>query len=128
MADEQTLAQTAKAGGDTIFGKILRKEIPADVLYEDDTTFAFKDVNPTAPVHFLVIPKKPISGISAVEKDDIQLLGELMYTAKKVAQEQGLTNGYRLVVNDGKDGCQSVYHIHIHVIGGKQLSWPPGTE
>lgn len=63
-----------------------------------------------------------------ISTSTVQLLGELMYTAKKVAQEQGLTNGYRLVVNDGKDGCQSVYHIHIHVIGGKQLSWPPGTE
>ncbi|XP_041457857.1 histidine triad nucleotide-binding protein 1-like [Lytechinus variegatus] len=128
MADEQTLSQTAKPGGDTIFSKIVRKEIPAQILFEDEEILAFKDVNPAAPVHFLVIPKRGITGISAVEETDVMILGKMMYTAKKVAQEQGLTDGYRLVVNDGKHGCQSVYHIHIHVIGGKQLGWPPGTE
>ncbi|XP_071479706.1 uncharacterized protein [Diadema antillarum] len=128
MSDEQAKAQMAKPGGDTIFGKIIRKEIPADIIYEDDSTLAFRDINPVAPKHFLVIPKVPITGISAVEKEHVQILGEMMYTVKKVAEQEGLSEGYRLVVNDGKHGCQSVYHIHIHVIGGKQLSWPPGTE
>ncbi|XP_072173896.1 uncharacterized protein [Diadema setosum] len=128
MSDEQAKAQTAKPGEDTIFGKIIRKEIPADIIYEDDNTLAFRDISPVAPTHFLVIPKVPITGISAVEKEHVQLLGEMMYTAKKVAEQEGLSDGYRLVVNDGKHGCQSVYHIHIHVIGGKLLSWPPGTE
>jgi len=114
------------AGGDTIFGKIIRKEIPAKILYEDDLSLAFDDVNPQAPTHFLVIPKKPIDMIQNAVEEDKMLLGHLMLVATKVAQEKGLGDGYRLVVNNGKDGAQSVYHIHIHVMGGRQMTWPPG--
>ncbi|XP_039271082.2 adenosine 5'-monophosphoramidase HINT1-like [Styela clava] len=120
-------AQTAQAGGDTIFGKIIRKEIPSDILYEDDKCMAFKDVNPQAPTHFLVIPKKAITGLSAAEDTDSALLGHLMTVARNVAVEQNIaSSGYRVVVNDGKNGAQSVYHLHLHVLGGRQLGWPPG--
>ena len=120
-------AQTAKPGGDTIFGKIIRKEIPAEILHEDDLSLAFKDVAPQAPVHFLVIPKPPIAMLQDVEEGDAALMGPLMVVAKKVAKAQGLEEGgYRLVINNGKDGAQSVYHIHLHILGGRQMTWPPG--
>ena len=112
--------------GNTIFQKIIDKEIPAEIIYEDDSVLSFKDVSPQAPVHFLVIPKKPITMIEKAEDADEQLLGHCMLVARKVAKERGLDKGYRLVLNNGVEGCQSVYHIHIHVLGGKQLSWPPG--
>lgn len=111
---------------DTIFGKIIRREIPADIVYEDELALAFKDVNPQAPVHLLVIPKKPIPQISLAEEADEQLLGHLLIIAKKVAADAGLGNGYRLVINNGDDGGQTVYHLHIHVLGGRSLQWPPG--
>ena len=95
----------------SIFGKIIRREIPADIVFEDDRALAFADANPQAPVHILVIPKKPISGISAAEDCDESVLGHLMLTARSVAKEQGLAAGYRLVVNDGAEGAQSVYHL-----------------
>ncbi|KAM3956136.1 histidine triad nucleotide binding protein 1 [Aphomia sociella] len=128
MADDEVkLAQSAAPGGDTIFGKILRKEIPAKFVYEDDQCVAFHDVNPQAPTHILVIPRKPIPQLSKAEDEDEQLLGHLMIAARKVAAQEGLDkNGFRLVINDGRDGAQSVYHLHIHVIGGRQLGWPPG--
>ena len=128
MSDEVSKAQTAgPTGGDTIFGKIIRKEIPSDILYEDDKCMAFKDVSPQAPVHFLVIPKKPICGISAAEDDDSPLLGHLMIVARKVAVQTDISStGYRLVINDGINGAQSVHHLHIHVLGGRQMNWPPG--
>ncbi|XP_057311583.1 adenosine 5'-monophosphoramidase HINT1-like [Hydractinia symbiolongicarpus] len=115
-----------KVGGDTIFGKIIRREIPADIVHEDDLCLAFKDINPQAPVHFLVIPKKPISAISKAENSDKELLGHLMLTAAKVAKDLKLDDGYRIVVNDGSNGGQEVFHIHLHVLGGRQLVWPPG--
>ena len=111
---------------DTIFGKIIRREIPADIVYEDELALAFKDVNPQAPVHILVIPKKPISKLAEAESQDSELLGHLLLTAKKVAQEAGLANGYRLVINNGDDGGQTVYHLHLHILGGRQMKWPPG--
>ncbi|CAH1401682.1 unnamed protein product [Nezara viridula] len=126
MTDEVSKAQGATAGGDTIFGKILRKEIPAKVIYEDEKCMAFHDVNPQAPTHFLVIPRKPIPGLSHAEDSDVELLGHLMIKAKQLAKEVGLGKGFRLVINDGKDGAQSVYHLHIHVLGGRQMQWPPG--
>ncbi|CAD5111110.1 DgyrCDS452 [Dimorphilus gyrociliatus] len=126
LSDEVTKAQTAQFGGDTIFGKIIRKEIPADILYEDDKCLAFHDVSPQAPNHFLVIPKKNISQISKVTDDDSELLGHLLNTARKCAEKENLANGYRIVINNGKDGAQSVYHLHIHVLGGRQMEWPPG--
>ena len=111
---------------DTIFGKIIRKEIPADIIYEDDLALAFKDISPQAPVHILVIPKKPIPTISDAQPEDKDLLGHLLLTARNVAEEAGLGNGYRLVVNSGVDGGQTVYHLHVHILGGRAMKWPPG--
>ncbi|KAM7314323.1 histidine triad nucleotide-binding protein 1 [Ixodes scapularis] len=126
MASEVEKAQRASNTGDTIFGKIIRGEIPTKFIYEDEQCVAFNDINPQAPVHFLVIPKKAISQLSTAAEADKPLLGHLMYVAQKVAKEVGLKKGFRVVVNDGPDGCQSVYHVHLHVLGGRQLGWPPG--
>ncbi|MGD2179515.1 histidine triad nucleotide-binding protein [Lusitaniella coriacea] len=111
---------------DTIFGKIIRKEIPADIVYEDDRAIAFRDIQPQAPTHILVIPKKPILRVSEATPEDQALLGHLLLVAKQVAEEAGLSNGYRVVTNNGSDGGQSVDHLHFHVLGGRQLQWPPG--
>ncbi|BAZ21701.1 HIT family protein [Kalymmatonema gypsitolerans NIES-4073] len=111
---------------ETIFSKIIRREIPADIVYEDDLALAFKDVNPQAPVHILVIPKKPIPRLADAESQDDALLGHLLLTVKRVAEQAGLTNGYRLVINTGPDGGQTVYHLHLHILGGRQMTWPPG--
>eukprot|EP01121_Diplochlamys_sp_Union-15-3_P013574 TRINITY_DN4234_c0_g1_i1.p1 TRINITY_DN4234_c0_g1~~TRINITY_DN4234_c0_g1_i1.p1 ORF type:complete len:136 (-),score=35.74 TRINITY_DN4234_c0_g1_i1:49-423(-) len=111
---------------DTIFGKILRGDIPATKLYEDDRCIVIKDVNPQAPVHFLVIPREPITQLSKTEEKHEALLGHLLFVASKVAREQKLDEGFRVVINDGRHGCQSVYHLHIHVLGGRTLRWPPG--
>lgn len=127
MSDEVKRAQEATAeNGDTIFGKILKKEIPCKFIYEDEQCVAFNDVNPQAPVHFLVIPRKEISMLSSADNSDEQLLGHLLLVAKNVAAQQNLENGFRVVINNGRDGCQSVYHLHIHVLGNRQLGWPPG--
>ncbi len=111
---------------ETLFEKIIKRKIPSDIVYEDDETLAFRDINPQAPTHVLVVPKRVISGIAAAEDGDALLLGKLLLTAKKVAEQEGLSNGYRLVINQGHDGQQTVPHIHIHVIGGRMLNWPPG--
>ncbi|MEP0780789.1 histidine triad nucleotide-binding protein [Microcoleus sp. ZQ-A2] len=111
---------------ETIFSKIIRKEIPADIVYEDDLTIAFTDVAPQAPVHILVIPKKPIPQLAAAESEDHALMGHLLLTAKRVAQQLGLDNGYRLVINNGADGGQTVDHLHLHILGGRPMKWPPG--
>jgi len=112
---------------DTVFAKILRKEIKADIVYEDDQCVAFHDVNPVAPRHILVIPRKPIIQLSKSQDEDKPLLGHLLWVARKVAIDQGLgDSGYRLVINDGRDGAQSVMHLHIHIIGGRLMNWPPG--
>lgn len=111
---------------ETIFSKIIRREIPADIVYEDDLTIAFKDVAPQAPVHILVIPKKPLPQLSAAESQDHALMGHLLLTAKRVAEQAGLTNGYRIVINNGSDGGQTVSHLHLHILGGRQMHWPPG--
>ncbi|KOC66479.1 Histidine triad nucleotide-binding protein 1 [Habropoda laboriosa] len=126
MATEVEKAQAAASGGDTIFGKIIRKEIPCNFIYEDDQCVAFQDINGQAPVHFLVIPRKPIPQLSKAEDGDEALLGHLMIVARKLAKQQGLDDGFRLVINDGKNGAQSVYHLHLHVLGGRQMMWPPG--
>ncbi|KAH1169161.1 histidine triad nucleotide-binding protein 1 [Mauremys mutica] len=126
MADEIRKAQAARPGGETIFGKIIRKEIPAKIIFEDEQCLAFHDISPQAPTHFLVVPKKPIVQLSEAEDSDESLLGHLIIVGKKCAAELGLTKGYRMVVNEGPDGGQSVYHIHLHVLGGRQLGWPPG--
>lgn len=111
---------------DTIFSKIIRREIPADIVYEDDLTLAFKDISPQAPVHILVIPKQPIAKVSDAESKDRVLMGHLLLTAKLVAEQAGLSNGYRLVINNGSDGGQTVDHLHVHILGGRQMKWPPG--
>ncbi|XP_032651345.1 adenosine 5'-monophosphoramidase HINT1 [Chelonoidis abingdonii] len=126
MADEIRKAQAARPGGETIFGKIIRKEIAAKIIFEDEQCLAFHDISPQAPTHFLVVPKKPIVQLSEAEDSDESLLGHLMIVGKKCAAELGLTKGYRMVLNEGPDGGQSVYHIHLHVLGGRQLGWPPG--
>ena len=110
----------------TIFKKIIDKEIPADILYEDDQCLAFRDVNPQSPTHFLVIPKKEIPSLSHLEEGDAALTGHLFLIAKQVAADEGLSNGWRAVINCGADGGQTVDHLHVHVLGGRSLSWPPG--
>jgi histidine triad (HIT) family protein len=112
--------------GDTIFGKIIRREIPADIIYEDDIALAFRDVNPQAPVHILVIPKQPLPKLADAESQDHAMLGHLLLTVKRVAQQAGLSNGYRVVINNGDDGGQTVNHLHLHILGGRQMKWPPG--
>ena len=116
----------SKYMNDTIFGKIIRREIPADIIYEDDLSLSFKDINPQAPTHILVIPKKPLAQLDAATKEDQALLGHLLLIAKQVAAQAGLTNGYRLVINNGYDGGQTVYHLHIHILGDRPMQWPPG--
>jgi histidine triad (HIT) family protein len=111
---------------ETIFSKIIRREIPADIIYEDDLALAFRDINAQAPVHILVIPKKPIPKLADATPEDQALLGHLLLTVKKVADQLGLTNGYRLVINTGDDGGQTVYHLHMHILGGRHMTWPPG--
>ena len=115
------------AANDTIFGKILRKEIPAIVVFEDDQVLAFRDVSPQAPTHILIIPKRPIATLNDAQNSDKELLGHLILTAQKIAQNEGIaSDGYRLVLNCNENGGQSVSHIHFHLLGGRKLSWPPG--
>ncbi len=111
---------------ETIFSKIIRREIPADVVYEDSLALAFRDIHPQAPVHILVIPKEPIAKLADTESQNHALLGHLLLTAKRVAEQEGLTNGYRVVLNNGPDGGQTVDHLHLHILGGRPLGWPPG--
>jgi histidine triad (HIT) family protein len=111
----------------TIFARIIDREIPADIVYEDDQALAFRDINPAAPTHVLVIPKKPIVRLSLAEADDAALLGHLLWVCAEVARQEGLADdGYRVVTNNGAHGGQSVDHLHFHVLGGRQMSWPPG--
>tara|TARA_B100001109_G_scaffold206682_1_gene173875 strand:- start:57 stop:398 length:342 start_codon:yes stop_codon:yes gene_type:complete len=111
----------------TIFTKIINKEIPADILYEDDDILAFRDINPQAPIHFLVIPKKEIRTLNDIEEDDKDLIGKLFIIAKELAKSEGISEeGYRTIFNCNEHGAQTVYHIHLHVLGGRQMTWPPG--
>jgi len=111
----------------TLFEKIIAREIPADIVYEDDLVLAFNDINPQAPVHVLVIPKKPIPRIAEAEPEDHQVLGHLLLKAREIAADLGLQeNGFRLVINNGKDGGESVPHLHLHILGGRAMEWPPG--
>ncbi|WP_018982809.1 histidine triad nucleotide-binding protein [Salinimonas chungwhensis] len=114
---------------ETIFTKIINRDIEAEILYEDEQSLAFKDINPQAPVHFLVIPKKAIATINDITEADEALVGHLSVVAAKVADELGIADeGYRTVMNCNEFGGQSVYHIHLHVMGGKLLGWPPYTD
>ncbi|XAR48350.1 hypothetical protein NMG60_11031153 [Bertholletia excelsa] len=103
-------------------------EIPAKVVYEDEKVLAFRDISPQAPTHILIIPKVKdgLTGLSKAEERHTEILGHLLYTAKLVAKQEGLDDGFRVVINDGPNGCQSVHHIHVHLLGGRQMNWPPG--
>ena len=111
----------------TLFEKIIAREIPASIVYEDDRVLAFKDINPGAPTHVLIVPKKPIPRIAEAQAEDQQLLGHLLLKAAEVAKQLGLPEGgYRLVINNGPDAGESVPHLHLHILGGRHLHWPPG--
>ncbi|XP_055836966.1 histidine triad nucleotide-binding protein 1-like [Episyrphus balteatus] len=124
-AKEAAASKGQSRGEPTIFDKIISKEIPAKVFYEDDKCLAFHDVAPQAPVHFLVIPKYRIPMLESSTEEDTNMLGHLMRVAGQLGKESA-PQGFRLVVNNGEHGCQSVYHLHLHVLGGRQLKWPPG--
>jgi histidine triad (HIT) family protein len=110
----------------TVFEKIIAREIPAKIAYEDDDVLAFHDVNPQAPVHVLIVPKRVIPRLTEATSADEALLGKLLLAARKVASDLGLTNGYRVVINSGPDAGESVPHLHVHVLGKRALAWPPG--
>ena len=111
----------------TLFEKIIAREIPAAIVYEDDHVIAFNDINPGAPKHVLIVPKKPIPRIAEASAEDHQVLGHLLLKAAQVARELGLAQGgYRLVINNGPDAGESVPHLHLHILGGRRLAWPPG--
>jgi histidine triad (HIT) family protein len=111
----------------TIFKKIIQREIPATVVYEDDICLAFRDIHPQAPTHILLIPKKEIPSMAEVRSDDKDILGHLMVKAAEIAIKEGLDeDGYRIVVNTRAYGGQTVHHLHLHILGGRPLSWPPG--
>ncbi|MCA9320221.1 MAG: histidine triad nucleotide-binding protein [Planctomycetes bacterium] len=110
----------------TIFQRIFDGEIPSKMVYEDDLCGAFHDIEPQAPTHVLIVPRKPIPGISSLMAEDEEVVGHLFRVARRVAKTLGLDNGFRLVINDGADGMQSVPHLHVHLLGGRQLTWPPG--
>ena len=111
---------------DTIFQKILNKEINADIVYEDEKSLVFRDINPVAPTHLLIIPKKQIEKISDANEEDQDLLGHLFLVAGKVAKELGIENAFRLIVNNGAGAQQTVFHLHIHLLADREFTWPPG--
>lgn len=107
---------------ETIFSKIIKHELPADIVYEDDEIIAFRDINPQAPVHVLVVPKTEIATVNDIEPEQAELIGRLVLTAQKIARDEGVAeDGYRLVINCNRHGCQEVFHLHLHLIGGRQL-------
>ena len=110
----------------TLFEKIINKEIPADIIYEDDISIVIKDISPQAPTHLLIIPKKVIPKLSDASNEDQEILGHLMLVAGKIADQLGLDETFRLVVNNGAKAGQSVFHLHLHLISGRPLNWPPG--
>ena len=111
----------------TIFSRIARREIPAEIVFQDADITAFRDITPAAPVHILIIPNKSIRSLNEATVDDEQLLGKIMLTALSLAKELGIADsGYRIVMNCNSDGGQSVYHLHFHLLGGRPMSWPPG--
>ena len=111
---------------DCLFCKIIKRELPSDVLYEDDEVLAFRDVKPEAPVHVLIIPKRHIESLADLTREDEDVMGHAMFVASRLARDLGISEGYRVVVNCGKGAGQSVFHIHMHLLGGRSLGWPPG--
>ena len=124
-SDDPALLASGAAANDTIFGRILRGEIPCDAVYADDHCLAFRDVNPQAPVHVLVIPRETLVNLDDAGGQHRELLGHLLLVAAKVARQEGL-EGWRTVINSGAEAGQTVFHLHVHVIGGRPLAWPPG--
>ncbi|WP_266168120.1 histidine triad nucleotide-binding protein [Dyella subtropica] len=113
--------------GDTIFGKIIRREIPADIVYEDDDVLAFRDLNPQAPVHVLFVPKRAIATLDEAKASDAELLGKLLLATAAYARQQGIAEqGYRTVINCNEHGGQTVFHLHAHLLAGRRMHWPPG--
>jgi histidine triad (HIT) family protein len=111
----------------TVFAKILAGDIPADIVYEDEHVVAFQDVAPVAPTHVVVIPRKPLASVADASPEDATLLGRLLLAGAQVARDLGLEeDGYRMVTNVGRDGGQSVFHLHVHLVGGRPFGWPPG--
>ena len=110
----------------TLFGKIIRREIPASIVYEDDLCLAFRDINPQAPTHVLLVPKKEIDTLANAGPEDQALLGHMLLAAGKIAKQLGLADAFRVVVNNGAAAGQSVFHLHLHILGGRKLHWPPG--
>lgn len=112
---------------DCLFCKIIKGDIPSEKVYEDDDVYAFRDITPVAPLHALIIPKKHIASINELESNDAEIMGKLFLAAKKITADEGYTDkGYRTVMNCGEDAGQTVFHIHLHVLAGRDLSWPPG--
>jgi histidine triad (HIT) family protein len=111
---------------DCLFCKIVNKDIPADIVYEDNFIIGFRDISPQAPTHVLFIPKKHIVDVAGLTPEDATLVASMTLAAKQVAEEEGLANGYRLVINNGAGAGQSVFHIHLHLLGGRPMHWPPG--
>ena len=129
MCDLQTNTKDKTVATETIFDKIIKRKIPADIVYEDDLVLSFKDISPQAPTHLLIIPKKPIATINDIQEQDREVVGHMYFVAAKIAKEQGFADdGYRVVMNCNEHGGQTVYHIHAHVLAGKPLGWPPYTE
>ena len=110
----------------TLFGKIIRRELPAEIVYEDEWCLAFRDINPQAPTHVLLVPKKEIDKLSSATPEDQSLLGHLLLAAGKVARKLGVGDTFRLVVNNGSEAGQTVFHLHLHILAGRKLKWPPG--
>ena len=110
----------------TIFGKVIAREIPADIVYEDERCLAFRDINPQAPTHVLIIPKKEIPRLIDATAEDEALLGHMMMAAGTIARQLGVGEAFRLVINNGADAGQSVFHLHMHILGGRGFKWPPG--
>jgi histidine triad (HIT) family protein len=110
----------------TIFQKIIDREIPAEIVYEDPQCFAIRDINPQAPTHLLVVPRRPIPSIASLEEGDAALVGHLFVVIRRLSEQLGLSTGYRVTINCGPDAGQTVDHLHLHLLGGRQLGWPPG--
>ena len=121
--DREKQSQTMS---ETVFSKIINRELPADVVHEDDLCLAFRDINPKAPTHILIVPKKPIPKSSDATADDQALLGHLLLKAGDIARELKCDDAYRLVINNGADAGQEVFHLHIHLLAGRTFTWPPG--